>query len=56
MPVPDFQSLMLPVLKAAMGKPEIDMGECRQTVAAKLKLTPYDLAELLPSGRQNNLC
>ncbi len=52
MPVPDFQSLMLPVLKTAAGKPEIDMSECRLQVASTLKLTPEDLAELLPSGRQ----
>lgn len=52
MPVPDFQSLMLPVLKSAAGKPEIDMDECRLHVATALKLTSEDLAELLPSGRQ----
>ena len=50
MPVPDYQSLMLPVLKVAAEKPEIDVAECRDRVAMTVNLTPDDLGELLPSG------
>jgi restriction system protein len=51
MPVPDFQSLMLPVLEVA-AEGELAMVEAREKVAARLGLGPADLAELLPSGRQ----
>lgn len=51
MPVPDFQSLMLPVLRAAAdGEPA--MVEIRERVAAALSLGEDDLAQMLPSGRQ----
>lgn len=53
MPVPDFQSLMLPVLKAAAEKSEINLADCRERVAAILGLTPVDLAEQLPYERQS---
>ena len=52
MPVPDFQSLMLPVLKALSGGAETSVSEVRARVAAAEKLTPEDTRELLPSGRQ----
>lgn len=52
MSVPDFQSLMLPVLShlsdgAVHGAREVFNG-----VAATLGLSPVDLEELLPSGKQ----
>ena len=51
MAVPDFQSLMLPVLRAT-AEGEISSAELRGSVAKTLKLTQDDLAELLPSGKQ----
>ena len=51
MPVPDFQSLMLPVLQETIAGP-ITSPELRTRVAQQLRLTEQDLAELLPSGRQ----
>ena len=52
MPVPDFQSLMLPVLKALIGGADTPISEVRARVATTEGLTPEDLRELLPSGRQ----
>ena len=52
MPIPDFQSLMLPVLKALSGGVEMPISEVRARVATTEGLTPEDLRELLPSGRQ----
>jgi restriction system protein len=51
MPVPDFQSLMLPVLKATSNG-LISAPDLRDRVAKALTLSPSDLEELLPSGRQ----
>jgi restriction system protein len=51
MAVPDFQSLMLPVLRA-MANGEISSAELRDKVASDLELGESDLAEMLPSGRQ----
>lgn len=51
MPVPDYQSLMLPVLKAVAER-QISSADLRDQVASELQLSEADLAELLPSGRQ----
>ena len=51
MAVPDFQSLMLPVLHAAADG-EISAADLRERVAKSVQLTESDLAEMLPSGRQ----
>ena len=51
MPVPDFQSLMLPVLEATTNG-EISAADLRDKVAVRLGLSDDDLAEKLPSGRQ----
>jgi restriction system protein len=51
MAVPDFQSLMLPVLQMAADG-EISATELRERVAAELALTEDDLAEMLPKGGQ----
>ena len=53
MAVPDFQALMLPLLKVAADGKEHSLGEARDTLAAQFKLTGDDLAELLPSGKQS---
>ena len=51
MPVPDYQSLMLPVLKkAAQG--EVRVSDVVDQLASELALSPSEVAELLPSGRQ----
>jgi restriction endonuclease Mrr len=50
-PVPDFQSLMLPVLTAASNG-EISASNLRDRVYTNLKLTADNLSEMLPSGRQ----
>ena len=50
MPVPDFQSLMLPTLKAFAGGADTSTTEVRQRVADAEGLTPEALHELLPSG------
>jgi restriction system protein len=51
MPIPDYQSLMLPVLLAA-SKNEVRIGDVIDRLANELTLTPEERAQLLPSGRQ----
>jgi restriction system protein len=51
MTVPDYQSLMLPVLVAS-SKDEVRIGDVVSQLAEELKLSPEDRAELLPSGKQ----
>lgn len=51
MTVPDYQSLMLPVLVAS-AKGEVRIGDVVDRLAEQLHLTPEDRAELLPSGKQ----
>jgi len=52
MPVPDYQSLMLPLLKKlADGQPRI-FRDVREAIARELGLTQAELAERLPSGKQ----
>ena len=52
MPVPDYQSLMLPMLKALSGGVETSISELRARIAAAEALTQEDVSEKLPSGRQ----
>ncbi len=52
MPIPDFQSLMLPALKALSDGAEKPISEIRNHIAETQGLTPEDMQELLPSGRQ----
>jgi len=51
MSVPDFQSLMLPVLRA-MAEGDVNAVDLRARVADAVGLSEDDLAEMLPSGRQ----
>ncbi len=54
MAVPDYQSLMLPLLRfAGEKKGETSTGEAVEALAKKLKLSDDDLKELLPSGIQS---
>ena len=52
MAVPDFQTLMLPVLQVFADGAEHASEEVRRRVAASLRLPESDLEELLPSGTQ----
>ena len=52
MPVPDFQSLMLPALKAFAGGGEPPLSEIRQRVATAEGLSAEEVREVLPGGRQ----
>jgi restriction system protein len=51
MAVPDYQSLMLPVLMASTAG-EVRIGDAVDRLAELLNLTPDDRAQLLPSGKQ----
>lgn len=54
MPIPDYQTLMLPVLKlAALG--ETRVPEAAEKIANDLGLTEAEREEVLPSGRQRLL-
>lgn len=52
MPVPDFQSLMLPVLRALANGKAASVRQVRERVAKAEGLKDEDLREMLPSGRQ----
>src|SRR5215472_1848670 len=52
MAVPDFQSLMLPLLKITGDGNEHTTSEVIETLAQKLGLDEHDRDELLPSGKQ----
>lgn len=52
MPIPDFQTCMLPVLELAGDGKVHALGEAREFLAGKFELTEQELNELLPSGRQ----
>lgn len=51
MSVPDYQSLMLPVLKVA-AEGEINTKACIERLADNLGLSEDECSEMLPSGRQ----
>jgi restriction system protein len=51
MPIPDYQSLMRPVLESAR-EGEVRIGDAVEKLADQLGLTEHERAELLPSGKQ----
>lgn len=51
MPVPDYQSLMLPVLQAIADGAEHPLSAIRNNVAGLLKLSEVDLAERLSNSQ-----
>lgn len=53
MPVPDFQTLMLPVLRLHRDGSEHPLRELNDLPAKEFRLTEDELAESLPSGRQS---
>lgn len=52
MPIPDYQTIMLPLLKVLSDGYEHSFKECIEKLAAEFKLTENERKELLPSGRQ----
>jgi restriction system protein len=52
MAIPDFQSVMLPLLKLAADGQEHSQREAVETLARHFVLTEIELEEKLPSGRQ----
>ncbi|EIK54962.1 restriction endonuclease [Stutzerimonas stutzeri TS44] len=51
MPIPDFQSVMRPVLAAANGEP-LELSELRERIASEFQLNEEERNERLPSGKQ----
>src|SRR6516165_11191216 len=51
MSIPDYQSVMLPVLVAS-SRGEVRIGQVVEELADQLKLSPEERTELLPSGQQ----
>jgi restriction system protein len=52
MPIPDFQSLMLPIMKIAADGEEHTARELRQRIGDQLGLSEQERKQLLPSGTQ----
>ncbi|HVN63536.1 MAG TPA: restriction endonuclease [Candidatus Binataceae bacterium] len=52
MAVPTYDAMMLPLLRMIADGKEHSLEECGRELSAQLRLTPEDLALLLPSGRQ----
>jgi len=52
MAIPDYQSLMLPLLKLAADGSDHSIRDARERLAAEMCLTAAERSELLPSGRQ----
>ncbi|HEV2363342.1 MAG TPA: restriction endonuclease [Caulobacteraceae bacterium] len=53
MSIPDYQTLMLPLLRAAADAARpLGVLELQAPLAAEFRLTPEELAQRLPSGRQ----
>src|SRR5947207_1759980 len=50
MPIPDYQTLMLPVLKLASDGREHRFGDAIEQLATEFGVTDAERAELLPSG------
>jgi restriction system protein len=52
MPVPDFQSFFIPVLRSVEDSRDHPLAEIRETIAKYMKVSPEDLSQKLPSGIQ----
>jgi restriction system protein len=52
MPIPDYQSLMLPALRFAGDRKEHSLAEFRQRISAEFKLSDQELADRLASDSQ----
>ena len=52
MPIPDFQSIMLPLLKITEDGDEHKQKDVSDTLATQFKITDQEKEEMLPSGKQ----
>jgi restriction system protein len=52
MAIPDYESIMLPLLRFAGDKREHSLREAIEALAAEFRLTEEEQKQLLPSGRQ----
>ncbi len=52
MPIPDYQTLMLPLLRFASDQTEHTMREAVEVLTSELQVSDEDRQELLPSGQQ----
>lgn len=52
MPIPDFQSVMRPILAAVADGVPLALGELRERIAGDFQLTEDERSERLPSGKQ----
>jgi len=52
MSIPDFQTIMLPLLKFSTDQKEPSLREAIEFLADEFKLTEEERKELLPSGQQ----
>lgn len=52
MPIPDYQSLMLPFLKLISDGKEYQIQEAIEELASQIRLTESERKEMLPSGQQ----
>ena len=52
MAIPDYQSVMLPLLRYAADEQEHSVREAIEALADQFHLSDYECKELLPSGRQ----
>ena len=52
MAIPDYQTIMLPLLKFSSNNKEHSIHEAIKVLADQLNLTPEERKELLPSGQQ----
>lgn len=50
MPIPDYESLMLPLLQLLADRQPWRTRQAIEALAAQFKLTPAELAQMLPSG------
>lgn len=55
MPVPDFQSMMVPFLAFLSDGKQRELRQVREAIAQHFKLSTQDREELLPSGNQTRL-
>jgi restriction system protein len=51
MPIPDYQTVMLPLLKLTSDKQEHKISDLVETLAVQFRLTDNERKELLPSGQ-----
>lgn len=52
MPIPDFQSVMRPVLALVKDGAALPLGELRERIADEFALSEYERKVRLPSGHQ----